>query len=55
MSEYDWTILYQFEEDQLEEMSVFGQATIEEALKEARYSLRQAEEPYVIIGVSREP
>jgi hypothetical protein len=49
---YDWTVYYEHEEDQLEEMTVFGQATIEDAVTEARYSLRGTE-PYFILGAQR--
>lgn len=36
---HDWSVRYQFDDDEPEEMLVFGQIAIEEALKEARYSL----------------
>jgi hypothetical protein len=36
---YDWDIFYQFEGEEMEQMSVFGQIKMEDALKEARYSL----------------
>jgi len=48
---WDWTITYIDDEDARQEMAVFGVVTIEEALKEARFSLP---EECAIIAVSRD-
>jgi hypothetical protein len=36
---HDWYIEYQFDDDERQEMSVFGCMTAEKALEEARFSL----------------
>lgn len=36
---HDWTVRYRFDGEEAEAMTVFGCLTIEEAAKEARYSL----------------
>lgn len=36
---YDWAIYYQFDDAEHDQMLVFGQITLEDALREARYSL----------------
>jgi hypothetical protein len=36
---YDWVVTFRWEEDEPETMSVFGVLTVEDAVREARYSL----------------
>jgi hypothetical protein len=53
----DWDITYQFEDDDINVMSVFGCINIEAAIKEARYSLDGIDEmnkgTYQILKVER--
>jgi hypothetical protein len=55
---YDWTVSYQCEDQDPEEMSVFGQIRIEDAVREARYSLDGINNmnvgTYAILGVHRQ-
>jgi hypothetical protein len=54
----DWSVVYQFGDDEPQLMAVFGQETVEDALKEAHYSLKapglEDAEPYKILGVIRQ-
>jgi hypothetical protein len=54
---HDWTVRYRFEGEPVEAMSVFGRMTIEEAAKEARYSLDGLDQinagTYEILAIER--
>jgi hypothetical protein len=55
---YDWVVTYQFEDEPVEEIVVFGAMTVEAALKEAHLSLTASDTPemesdYAILGVRR--
>jgi hypothetical protein len=54
---WDWKVIYQSYDDPKDIMYIFGQMSIEDALKEAHYSLRgfnsESEQDYTILGVYR--
>lgn len=54
---WDWIVTYQFDDGGIEEMSVFGQRTMEDAVREARFSLDGINNmnvgKYAILGVMR--
>lgn len=51
---YDWVITYQFDDEPVESMSVFGQIRIEDAIAEARLSFADEDQPLlVILGAER--
>lgn len=54
---HDWSVRYQFYEEPIEEMSVFGCITVEEAIRDARRSLNgigdMNEGIYAILAVER--
>jgi hypothetical protein len=52
----DWVVEYRWLghcDEGVESMMIFGVATSEIALEEAKYSLGSSKTPYVIIGVER--
>ena len=52
---WDWTVTYQWEDEKPDAMSVFGCLTIEDAIKEARYSLEGSDLGYAILSAERFP
>ncbi len=46
---YDWLVTYQFDDEPIETMSVFGQIRIEDAIAEARFSFDDEDAPLVLI------
>ena len=50
---WDWAVTYQWEDQEADIVSVFGCLTIEEAIKEARYSLEGSELGYAILSAKR--
>jgi hypothetical protein len=55
---HDWTVTYQFEDDEPQEMSIWGCMTAEKALEEARFSLNGINDmnvgTYEILAVTRD-
>ena len=52
---WDWLVQYEWEDGEMDAVSVFGCLTIEEAVKEARYSLDGADFGYPILSAKRLP
>jgi hypothetical protein len=53
---YDWVITYQYDDEPVYEMSVYGQMKIEDAIREARDSFDDEDQPLLVIfKVEREP
>ena len=52
---WDWLVKYEWEEGDQDVLSVFGCLTIEEAVKEARYSLDSGDFCYAILSAERLP
>lgn len=50
---WDWAVTYQWEDEEPEVLGVFGCITIEDAIKEARYSLDSADVGYAILEAKR--
>ena len=46
---YDWVITYQFDDEPIDTMSVWGQIKIEDAILEARHSFDDEDQPLVVI------
>jgi hypothetical protein len=50
---WDWAVTYQWEDEKPDVVSVFGCLTIEDAIREARYSLDGTDLGYAILGAVR--
>ena len=50
---WDWLVNYEWEDGEMDVVSVFGCLTIEDAVKEARYSLSDGDFGYAILSAKR--